>query len=73
MRSTPGNALTYTWAMEPVTSETKHSCVTVRFAATPEGTVVTIHHTRIATPDAHDINLQGWIGCLEGLDGLLAN
>jgi uncharacterized protein YndB with AHSA1/START domain len=68
----PPNGLTYTWAMEPLTADTQHSIVEVRFAATPDGTLVTIHHTRISSVDARDTNLQGWTGCLTGLDHLLS-
>ena len=29
--------------------------------------------TRLASRDAHDTFLHGWIGCLEGLEDVLAN
>lgn len=71
-RVDPPHDLAYTWAMEPVTDETSYSLVEVRFDETGEGTLVTVVQTRIASPEAREVHLQGWVGCLEGLDVLLA-
>jgi uncharacterized protein YndB with AHSA1/START domain len=67
------NALSYTWAIEPITSETDFSQVEVTFSGVSEGTLVSIVHTRIATAEARETNLFGWNGCLEGLSALLAS
>lgn len=70
-RVNPPRELAYTWAMEPITDDTTYSLVEVTFDQTDEGTLVTIVQTRIASPEAREIHLQGWIGCLDGLDELL--
>lgn len=63
--------LTYSWAMEPIDETTQHSNVEVSFAETPEGTLVTVVQTQIASPEARETHLLGWIGCLSGLEALL--
>lgn len=68
----PPRQLIYTWATEPVTVDTDHSLVNVSFEPTDDGTMVTVTQTQIATPQAREIHLQGWIGCLQGLDDLLS-
>jgi len=68
----PPQDLTYTWAMEPITDDTMYSVVEVTFDKAGEGTLVTIVQTKIASPEARETHLQGWIGCLEGLNNLLA-
>ncbi len=64
--------LTYTWAMEPVGPETTYSLVDVGFESTDEGTMVRIQHTRVPDLPTREVNLQGWIGCLDGLADLLS-
>ena len=71
-RVNPPHELAYTWAMEPVADDTAYSLVEVTFDRTDEGTLVTIIQTQIASPEAREIHLQGWIGCLAGLDELLS-
>lgn len=67
----PPNRLSYSWAMEPLEVDTVFSQVDVRFDEHAEGTLVTVRHERIVTPEDREVNLQGWLGCLEGLDHLL--
>ncbi len=64
--------LAYSWAMEPIDETTQHSRVEVSFDETPGGTLVTIVQTRIASLEARETHLGGWIGCLDGLEALLA-
>lgn len=66
----PPESLTYSWAMEPLTSETIPSVVRVRFDEIGSGTMVTINHTRIRTDDERELNTIGWNGCLDGLGSL---
>lgn len=65
--------LAYTWAMEPVGPETVHSLVEVTFHPEADGTRVTVRQTRIASREARQMHLDGWIGCLDGLDRLLTS
>jgi uncharacterized protein YndB with AHSA1/START domain len=65
--------LAYTWAMEPIDPDTDYSLVEVSFAEADDGTLVTVAQSQIASPEAREIHLQGWIGCLEGLDELLGS
>ncbi len=67
----PPSRLSYTWAMEPIDEATQHSNVDVSFEKTPDGTLVTVVHTRLASQEARDTHLAGWNGCLDGLDALL--
>ena len=67
----PPHNLAYTWAMEPITNNSTHSFVEVKFQEKEEGTLVSIIQTQIDSPEAREIHLQGWIGCLEGLDQLM--
>ena len=69
----PPVALTYSWAMEPVDPDSAPSIVDVRFESAPGGTIVVIRQTRIPTPEARDMHLDGWAGCLDGLGSLLAD
>jgi uncharacterized protein YndB with AHSA1/START domain len=72
-RIEPPNALAYTWAMEPIEPDTIHSLVEVRFELASDGTLVTVRQTRIASPEAREMHLAGWIGCLDGLLDLLSD
>ena len=62
-RVEPTALLTYSWAMEPIDKTTQHSEIEVPFDETPEGTLVTVVQTRIASPEARETHLSGWIGC----------
>jgi uncharacterized protein YndB with AHSA1/START domain len=68
----PPTTLAYTWAMEPTGPDTEYSTVRVAFEAQADGTLVTVRHSRIASPEAHETNLVGWQGCLDGLIRLVA-
>jgi uncharacterized protein YndB with AHSA1/START domain len=70
-RIEPPNALAYTWAMEPIEPDVTYSFVEVAFDPTPDGTLVTVRQTRIASPEALEMHLIGWNGCLDGLRNLL--
>lgn len=70
-RVEPPDRLTYTWAMEPVDPDARLSIVDVSFRDAPDGTLVTIRQTRIPSTEARTMHLDGWIGCLDGLDRLL--
>jgi uncharacterized protein YndB with AHSA1/START domain len=67
----PPQDLTYTWTMEPITDDSAYSLVEVTFDKAAKGTLVTIVQTKIASPEAREIHLQGWVGCLEGLNNFL--
>ncbi len=67
----PPSRLAYTWAMEPVDSDTDHSLVEVTFDGDDDTTLVTVVHTRIPDADAREMNEDGWLGCLEGLARLM--
>jgi uncharacterized protein YndB with AHSA1/START domain len=71
-RVEPPSELGFTWAMEPITDDTQYSHVVVSFTDASDGTKVTIVQTEIPSPEARQIHLEGWIGCLDGLDALLA-
>jgi uncharacterized protein YndB with AHSA1/START domain len=62
--------LVYTWRLGPATAQVER--VTVKFEAVGAATEVVIVHERISTPAARDEHEQGWVGCLDGLEGLLA-
>ena len=68
----PPARLVYTWAVEPVDDPDEFSRVEVRFDEEDDGTLVTITQTLISTSEAREMNVFGWVGCLEGLDALLA-
>jgi uncharacterized protein YndB with AHSA1/START domain len=67
----PPRALSYTWDMEPIETSEPSSVVEVRFDPKADGTTVTINHRQIPSPEAREIHLEGWIGCMAGLDSLL--
>jgi uncharacterized protein YndB with AHSA1/START domain len=71
-RIEPPNELAYTWAMEPIGADTHYSLVVVSFDRVADGTRVTVVQTDIPSQEAHQIHLDGWIGCLQGLDTLLS-
>lgn len=67
----PPRRLEYTWATEPIDDQTQYSLVIVTFVKQDVDTLVTIEHSEIATPEARETNHFGWVGCLEGLEGLI--
>jgi uncharacterized protein YndB with AHSA1/START domain len=72
-RIEPPSALAYTWAMEPIAPDTAYSLVEVAFDPKPDGTLVTVQQTQIPSIEALDTHLEGWLGCLDGLDRLLTD
>lgn len=59
--------LVYTWHVgEPTQAPAEQ--VTVRFQAERNGTRVVVTHDRIASAAMRDQHLQGWQGCLDGLE-----
>jgi uncharacterized protein YndB with AHSA1/START domain len=64
----PPNGLQYTWAM----SAGDPTLVTVTFNEHPEGTELVLTHERFVSEKARDLHQRGWVGCLEGLEALLA-
>jgi len=71
-RVDPPLALSYTWAMEPISHDTEYSLVEVSFDEVTDGTLVTVVQTQIPSEEARLTHVQGWLGCLEGLDGLIS-
>jgi len=67
-RVEPPAALAYTWAMEPVEPHTPVSLVEVTFSPQADGTLVTVRQTEIPSAEAREMHLDGWRGCLEGLE-----
>jgi len=61
----PPVLLVYTWRTTPGPDEDER--VTVRFLAKPPGTEVCVKHERIVTAAVRDQHLEGWQGCLNGL------
>lgn len=66
------NRLAYTWTMEPLGDDNHYSLVEVAFDEVPDGTAITVIQTKIADPTTREIHLGGWLGCLDGLEKLLA-
>jgi uncharacterized protein YndB with AHSA1/START domain len=59
--------LVYTWSMDPGAPFQR---VTVRFEPRNGGTEVIIVHERIVSEAAYESHLEGWQGCLDGLERL---
>ncbi|MEX0954798.1 MAG: SRPBCC domain-containing protein [Rhizobiaceae bacterium] len=62
--------LVYTWKIGD--NPGLPTLVTVRFLAHPQGTELVLTHERFTDPAAHDMHLQGWGGCIDKLETLLA-
>jgi uncharacterized protein YndB with AHSA1/START domain len=71
-RVEPPERLEYTWAMEPVSADSHRSIVKVAFAEGPDGTQITVSQSQIADPETREVHLQGWVGCLDGIERLLS-
>lgn len=59
------NSLTYSWTVDPSQPHREH--VVARFEDHPDGTLVTITHTRIASAAMAEGHQDGWLSCLDGL------
>jgi uncharacterized protein YndB with AHSA1/START domain len=62
--------LVYTWKIGSRPEET--TLVRVTFLEHAEGTELRLAHERFATEAVRDMHLQGWGGCLDKLQALLA-
>ncbi len=66
----PPELLVFSWSIQG--NSTLPERVSVRFTALPDGqgTEVTVMHERIASPEVRKSHETGWLGCLDGLEGL---
>jgi uncharacterized protein YndB with AHSA1/START domain len=64
----PPHALVYSWRIGDGPPER----VTVRFEPAPGGTEVIVLHERVVDEVARTRHEQGWLGCLDGLEALVA-
>jgi uncharacterized protein YndB with AHSA1/START domain len=62
--------LVYTWRIDTRADET--TLVRVMFLPHPDGTELQLTHQRFATEAARDMHLQGWDGCIDKLEKMLA-
>jgi uncharacterized protein YndB with AHSA1/START domain len=62
--------LVYTWKLGD--NPGLPTLVTVKFLAHSEGTELVLRHERFADPALRDMHLQGWNGCIDGLEALFA-
>jgi uncharacterized protein YndB with AHSA1/START domain len=60
----PPSRLTFTWRWDDQAEET---LVTLRLAATDEGTEITLTHERFANDADRDNHAKGWSDCLDRL------
>lgn len=65
--------LVYTWAMEHAGQLSPFTLVTVEFMAVNDATDVMIHHTGFTDPETRELHHEGWLGCLDRIDPLLAS
>jgi len=63
--------LVYTWQIASRPDET--TLVRVAFHLHPEGTELELIHERFAMEATRDMHLQGWNGCIDKLERLLAD
>jgi uncharacterized protein YndB with AHSA1/START domain len=68
-RVRPPEELVYSWAIG--LPGANGSRVTVEFRSHAEGTEVVLIHERLAA-EVRDMHLQGWTGCLDGLQRMFA-
>lgn len=68
-RVRPPEELVYSWNIGAPGAD--GSRVTVEFRSHDDGTELVVTHERLA-PDIRDMHLQGWIGCLDGLEAMFA-
>jgi len=62
--------LVYTWNVSIVPGSP--TLVTLDFFEHPEGTEIVLKHERLADAAIRDMHLQGWNGCIDKLEALLA-
>ena len=68
----PPGKLVFTWKWEHVPEDSPATLVTVEFLPKGDGTELVLTHERFPAADVRDLHNQGWIGCLNCLDKLLA-
>jgi uncharacterized protein YndB with AHSA1/START domain len=66
----PPEELVYTWMISVLPDES--TLVRVQFLPHPQGTELVLTHERFALLATRDMHLQGWRGCLDKLEALLA-
>jgi uncharacterized protein YndB with AHSA1/START domain len=73
-RIVPNELLSFTWGYEDPERRKSvgTSVVTVLLKTVPEGTELTLIHSRIATEERRRGHLEGWTGSLEQLDHFLS-
>ena len=69
-RIRPPEELVYTWSLSEMPGEP--TLVRVEFRAHAEGTELVLTHERFAIEAVRDMHLQGWGGCIDKLERLLA-
>lgn len=62
--------LVYTWNVSILPEE--RTLVRVKFVTHPDGTELTLTHERFVVETVRDMHLQGWNGCIDKLEALLA-
>lgn len=62
--------LVYTWTIGD--NPGPPTLVTVEFKAHPQGTELVVTHERFADAAIRDMHLEGWNGCIDKLEALLA-
>jgi uncharacterized protein YndB with AHSA1/START domain len=67
----PPHLLVYTWQVEPAVGPAER--VTVQFEKRDAGTEVIVTHERIVDAAMRDRHQAGWQGCLDSLEGYLAD
>ncbi|WDR05401.1 SRPBCC domain-containing protein [Devosia rhodophyticola] len=67
---TPPEQLVYTWSVSMVPGDP--TLVTLDFRPHPEGTELVLNHSRFADTAIRDMHLEGWGGCIDKLEALLA-
>lgn len=66
------NKLVYSWFINAEPTGANGSRVTVEFRDHPDGTEILLRHERLPTPEVIAMHLEGWEGCLDGLEDYLA-
>jgi len=68
----PPDRLIYTWEVN-ILPDMPPTLVTVDFNSHPEGTELVITHDRFPNAEIAEMHGEGWVGCLDKLDALLAS
>lgn len=68
----PPGKLVFTWKWEHMPEDAPETLVTVEFLPKGDGTEMVLTHERFPDAALRDLHNEGWTGCLEGLEQLLA-